>query len=191
MASSPYLTTCRAFKKFGVKRINQIFQGFEEDWCQKRDLPKKYGVTFIGSIYGNRSSYIGSLQANKISVFNKKCTHEESARFYNKSKVCLNLVPGECFSNRAMRVMGSGAFLFSQMNRDLKKAFKNGEELVLWKNQQQLINGAKYWLTHNKEREMIASAGHVAIQAFTWEKQMIKLLKAIDGDTVRDGAFNE
>ena len=191
LASSPYLNSCRSFKKFGSKNIAQIFQGFEEDWCQKRDTKKKHQVTFIGSIYGDRGIYINHLARHGYRVFNKKCTHEESAHFYNHSKVCLNLVPGECFSNRSMRVMGSGAFLFSQMNQDLKAAFKDGEELVLWDGKKELIDGVKYWLSHNEERNKIAAAGHKAIQNYTWTKQMEKLVRAIDGEIIREGAFKE
>lgn len=189
MCSSPYLTTLRVFEQFGAKRINQIYQGFEEDWCQKRDVKKIHDVTFIGSIYGNRGNFINFLHSKGIKVFNKKCSHEESAHFYNASKVCLNLVPGECFSNRAIRVMGSGAFLYSQMNRDLNVTFKNGKELVLWNNKKQLLNGIKYWLQHDKEREDIANTGYKAIQAFSWANQMKKLLRVIDGEIIREGSF--
>jgi hypothetical protein len=191
LASSPYLNSCRSFKKFGARRIVQIFQGFEEDWCQKRATKRKHNVTFIGSVYGDRSKYLNCLSRHGYAAFNKKCSHEESALFYNHSKICLNLVPGECFSNRSMRVMGSGAFLFSQMNQDLKAAFKDGEELVLWSGEKELINGVRHWLKHSEEREAIAEAGHRVIQNFTWKKQMEKLVRAIDGEVIREGAFKE
>lgn len=189
LASSPYLCTCRAFKKFGQNNIQQIFQGFEEEWCYKREMEKIYDVSFFGKLYGDRKKYINFLKTNKVSVFREKCSFLQSSINYNQSKICLNLVPGECFSNRSMRIMGSGGFLLSQMNQDLNRAFKDGKELSLWKTKEELLEKVTYFLDHEKEREEIANNGYKAIQNFSWTNQMRKLIRAINGETIRDGAF--
>ncbi|MFA5599029.1 MAG: glycosyltransferase [Phenylobacterium sp.] len=185
--------TCDKFKAAGCKNINQIFQGFEPDiFFNIKPSNKLYDITFIGSIAGinkRRSRYIAMLKRNNLKVFMSKVNIVQSNTIYNKSKICLNFVPAECFSNRVIRIMASGGFLLSQYCSDLNAAFENEQDLVLWKTDEELKDNIGRFLKDHKAREKIAASGNRIIQNFSWANQVQKMLKIVDGHNIIDGAF--
>lgn len=87
---------------------------------------------------------------------------EELPYIYNTSKINLNITL-HCIetgaSQRIFDVMGAGGFLLSNYQEELAEMFVPGEEIVLFHNEQELMEAVDYYMEHEDERERIAKNG--------------------------------
>lgn len=87
---------------------------------------------------------------------------DEITRVYHKSKINLNITL-HCIesgaSQRIFDVMAAGGFLISNYQKELVELFEPGKELVLFHNEQELLEQVEYYLSHDEEREEIARRG--------------------------------
>lgn len=60
---------------------------------------------------------------------------------------------------RAMDIMGAGGFLISNYQKELDELFIDGEDMVLYYNDNDLILKVDYYLSHDEERRKIAANG--------------------------------
>lgn len=95
----------------------------------------------------------------------------EVANIYHQSKIGLNIISGGVLncdlqhSVRVFDVMGCGAMLLTEAIPNLDDLFKDGVHLVQFKDKEDLIDKARYYLAHDAERERIAMAGQREIFA--------------------------
>lgn len=87
---------------------------------------------------------------------------EQLPYIYNTSKINLNITL-HCIetgaSQRIFDVMGAGGFLLSNYQEELAEMFVPGEEIVLFHNEQELMEAVDYYMEHEDERERIAKNG--------------------------------
>lgn len=87
---------------------------------------------------------------------------EQLPYIYNTSKINLNITL-HCIetgaSQRIFDVMGAGGFLLSNYQEELAEMFVPGEEIVLFHNEQELMEAVDYYMEHEDERERIARNG--------------------------------
>ena len=188
-SSGTCLYTCNKFKEYGCKNVNQIYQGYERDWFYTIGSDKINQSLFIGQLHDkNRKKKMQELREKKFNIVHlNKISAPETNKYFNEYKVNINFCTKKGFSNRCMRILGAGGFLLSQYDKDLEYSFKGG--CVFWKTTDELIEKTNYYISHDKEREEIAKRGHDLIQNYTWEKQAEKILRAINGEIIIDGAF--
>ena len=62
---------------------------------------------------------------------------------------------------RVYEATAAGALLITDSSPDLKYMFKIGKEIVLYKNPDDLLVKAKFYLKHDKLRNKIANAGYL------------------------------
>lgn len=102
---------------------------------------------------------------------------------FRDSKINLNITLRSILSGiplRCMDIMGTGGFLLSNYQPELAEYFKDGEEMVMFESYDDLMGKIEYYLSHEKEREMIAKQGKEKIQQeFTYEKQLKKILSIV------------
>ncbi len=115
-----------------------------------------------------------------------KCTDravwdEELVKAYNASKIVLNIhSPQTVPIMRDFEVTGCGAFLITDYARSLETMFKPGEEIICYKNIEELKNMVKFYLSHPREREEIARRGYLrANQDYTYSRRMEELVSFI------------
>jgi spore maturation protein CgeB len=78
---------------------------------------------------------------------------------------------------RDFEVTGCGAFLMTDDARSLETMFNPGEEIICYKNIQELKDLVKFYLSHSSEREEIARKGNLrAHQDHTYAKRMEELI---------------
>jgi spore maturation protein CgeB len=74
----------------------------------------------------------------------------------------------------------SGSFLLTQYSETIKDFFVEGDEMVSFINEIDLVEKIKYYLGHEREREKIASNGYSRSHAdHTWQKRYNKFLNEI------------
>lgn len=103
--------------------------------------------------------------------------HKMPVVFHN-SKININLTL-RCIRKgiplRALDIMGAGGFLLSDYQQELDDLFVDGEDMVLFYNDEDMLNKIEYYLNHDKERCEIAANGHRKVMEMydyknAWEK---------------------
>jgi hypothetical protein len=130
----------------------------------------------------------------------KKIYHEAAAKVYYNSGICLNMVcgtPGEghtpvgITSNRLVRLLASGGFALTERNTDVAASFEEGNQLATFNfgDVSDLLKKTRYWMDNPKERLEVARRGWEWSANWSWDQQMEKMTRFIDGDDVpADGA---
>jgi len=107
----------------------------------------------------------------------------DEAKYYRNCKVAINLSHfdySRYSSDRIFRLMGAGAFCLSHRYTDIEKDFNTNSHLITWANFSELFEKIDYYLTHDLERETIATFGcqHVHLN-HNWNVRINELMKTI------------
>lgn len=152
---------------------------------KKLNLKKKYDVVFVGSKTPRRERIISEIERSGIKVFWPDIWDPvELNKFFNESKVVLNTHLSDLLNTetRIAEVLGSGSFLISERisspdfisDREHFVSFPPGET-------GELANLIRYYLSHEEEREEIASQGYQYIhEKHTYQKRMESFLDSLD-----------
>lgn len=105
---------------------------------------------------------------------------KEMPEIFHHSMINLNITSRGIASGiplRALDIMGAGGFLLSNYQPELAEAFENGEELVMYGSQEELMELTAYYLQEEEERKEIAQRGFErAKQKFSYVTQVTKML---------------
>lgn len=97
------------------------------------------------------------------------------------SKINLNITLRSILSGiplRCMDIMGAGGFLLSNYQPELAECFVNGQEMVMYESQDDLLGKIEYYLIHEKERKEIALCGQKKIKKeFSYEKRLREIFE--------------
>ena len=111
---------------------------------------------------------------------------DEEAIVYRSGLIGINLSHfnyGRYYSDRMIKMMGSGIFVLSHHYPSIEEDFTIGKHLDTWKNICELTEKIDYYLNNNEERERIAKLGcQYAHDNFTWNNVAIQLKKIIGID---------
>lgn len=89
------------------------------------------------------------------------CVYRDAKININNTLHCIET--GAC--QRIFEVMAAGGFLISNYQKELEELFVPGKEIVLYHNEEELLQLVDYYLTHEKEREEIARNGQRKVLA--------------------------
>jgi spore maturation protein CgeB len=89
----------------------------------------------------------------------------ELLRLYNTCKVALNITNWDparyvALNQRVFDVPASGAFLLTDYSPELEQHYRIGEEIVCYRDADDLREKARYYLAHDAERRAIAARGY-------------------------------
>ena len=113
-------------------------------------------------------------------------TGEATALIYAGSKINLNIslkgIEGGT-PQRIMDIMGAGGFVMTNYCEETSELFDEDREIVMFRTPEELLEKVDYYLSHDRERERIAKAGHRKVmECYTYEKKMKQLLDWAGGD---------
>ena len=105
----------------------------------------------------------------------------EMARIYAQSKIVVNA----CFNNdvnmRVFEALASGSLLITDPAEGLEELFTDGEHLVIYRNDEELLDVIQYYLEHPEERERIAAAGRELVLAkHTYRHRLDAMMKLVE-----------
>ncbi|SHN82461.1 CgeB family protein [Bradyrhizobium erythrophlei] len=154
-----------------------------------------YDVSFVGSMYGYRATWIESLRRAGVSVacFGHRTENGvvDSARIpeiFRASRISLNFSGagqnpdstkggGRQIKARTFEVPGAGGFLLTEVAPGLERYFIPNAEIATFSSPQELVARARYFLEHTDERDTIARAGHARTRNdHTYEKRFAAIL---------------
>jgi spore maturation protein CgeB len=147
---------------------------------------KKYDVCFVGHINsGNRIEFLDSMFREFPNFFYGQRLFNEAAEKYAQSKICLNISMTDDLNMRTFEIMGAGAFCLTSWIPTIEEHFEDGKHLALYRSVPEAVDKAKYYLSHDSEREKIAQAGYEEVMAkHTIDHRTNKILEAINKLTV-------
>ena len=190
-ACATSLASCRAFRQYGHREVSQIFEGYDPKvFHVEQSDPQRRGVVFVGSLTPHRAECLAVLEGSGIEVERPALFGHDLSERYANSKVALNFVHGEIFSDRVFQVMASGGCLLTEECQDLLAAFRPSVDLETFKGLYDLPETARLLLADSKRCARMARLGAEAVKRFTWVEQMRKLIRVLKGNgSIADGAF--
>ena len=127
----------------------------------KKEIINKYDVCFVGNINGyKRVDFLDGMFKAFPNFFFGKRLFEEAAEKFNQSKIVLNISIHDDINMRVFETLSTGSFLLTNELDTLPHLFKDGVHLVTYKDLDDAIDKAKYYIEHDAEREKIAAQGH-------------------------------
>lgn len=107
---------------------------------------------------------------------------------FRTSKINLNISLRSIESGiplRALDVMGAGGFLLSNYQSELAEYFVDGEDLVLFTDEEDMLKKIDYYLQHDNEREKIAINGYNKVKKlFDYKMQVEKILNIVSNSKI-------
>ncbi|MEO5377435.1 MAG: glycosyltransferase [Magnetococcus sp. DMHC-6] len=95
----------------------------------------------------------------------------------NRSRICINNSGGTTLHMRAVEILGSGVFMLTRrVPKELDTSpildyFQEGEDLILFDDEKNLLEKIRYYLTHESERQEIARRGQeTALRHFGYDR---------------------
>lgn len=176
-----------------------IYHPFSSVMDDNRPRLKKYPrVTFCGNNYSNfplsvertaMVSFMRSRFKNDFQNFGSGWpgTHQIpcdiEADLYRHVDIAINQnhFEYELFSSdRILRIMACGTLCMTRWFPGIEKEYKDGVNLVVWKDFEDLYNKVTYYLHYEDKRKKIAEAGQLLVsKTCTWENRINQLLKLI------------
>ncbi|MDI6703327.1 MAG: glycosyltransferase [bacterium] len=107
----------------------------------------------------------------------------ELPRLYNATKINLSLPVStkEAVTMSTFDIPACGAFMLSSFRADLTRLFKEGEEVVCFRNRNELKDKIDYYLRHERERKEIANRARERIlNEHTFVHRMKRILDVME-----------
>lgn len=176
-------------RRRNFKNVHYLNQGIgNED--MSLGTPKPHltcDIAFTGTVYGEREAFVKALKevyGNKFRTFNSSFGR---ALYDLCASVKIFVAPKHpsddyYWSSRVYMILGSGGFLIHPRLEGLKKEFKEGEHLEMYKDGKELKEKIDYYLEHPEEREKIRMAGYKFVtENLTYQHRVEELLSKING----------
>lgn len=187
------------YKKDGLKNTMPFYNAAIINF-KPLNLKKKYDVSFIGSSLAPRIPVMKYLIDKKVNVglwghgwinypeFKKVYkgipNGEEFAKIVNQSKINISFSKNDVgephFKARVLECAATKSFQLIDYFPGYLKYFKENEEIVMFKDKEDLTNKIKYYLSHEKEREEIAEKAYrKTIEEYSFSAQINKVFQKI------------
>lgn len=170
---APYARLAVCFDTPGIERPANILATIvPQDPRLYHPRAKSIEVSFLGSDYGKRSSYLRYLRQSKLPIKIAggqhnlpKLTPLQYAEIIGQSKISINFAwGGDNLSlqvkGRVFEIIASNSLLMEIVNSPTQKYLTPGKDYVEFSDEQDLVEAIDYYLYHDKEREEISMNAH-------------------------------
>ncbi|MGQ9720648.1 MAG: glycosyltransferase family protein [Candidatus Jordarchaeum sp.] len=150
-----------------------LHEGFDPKVNISIDIPKKYDVSFIGTLRGERIKYYEQI---KFHSFNNAYGIRHSY-IVSQTKINLNFTyKNHGTSDRTYKVLASKGFLLTTPWINMENDFVIGRDLDIFEDPEELKEKIVYYLKRDDIRNEIAENGFKAVQKFSldnWAKEIV------------------
>jgi hypothetical protein len=157
-------------------------------------LSKIHDVCFVGGRYGIREEIVTALRNAGVRLAaygsgweNGRIATENVPQLFAQSKIVLGVgTIGYCHDFYALKMRDfdgpmSGSLYVTHDNTELHALFDPGREITLFRDTSDCVEKVHHYLTHDEEREAIATAGRLrAVRDHTWERRFQSLLQRLE-----------
>lgn len=184
------------------KYVGWLPHAFEPEAYPNIPTLKKYDVAFIGHVQDpTRKNFNGFSRTDALDrlfkefpnfyygsrhpAYPEKNMFEDAAHHFSESKIVFNVSIVDDINMRTFEALGTGSFLLTNWLPTIEELFVDGKELVTYKTLDDMVEKAKYYLAHDKEREKIAEAGYKKVaKLHTYQNRIRTILDVIKTKTV-------
>jgi 2-polyprenyl-3-methyl-5-hydroxy-6-metoxy-1,4-benzoquinol methylase len=149
-----------------------------------QDVEKQYDLCFIGHLFpGPRAELVELLRRTFPRTFVGQRYFEEMARTYSASRIVFNRSLRNDVNMRVFEGVASGSLLLTNELRSngQEELFRDGVHLATYRDAEELLDKARFYLSHDAERERIAVAGRAeAVAHHTYRHRMEQLLRVVE-----------
>lgn len=186
----------------GLYRVNLPKNTKVVEWLPHAVEPKAYPYTKVIKTYD--VCFIGHLQEEKniqgmnrvdaldrlfrefpnfyfgtrIPLNPEKNMFEDAAHRFSESRIVFNISIKDDVNMRTFEALSSGSMVLTNELPTLGELFTPGTHLVTYDSYDDMVKKAKYYLSHDKEREKIAAAGmKEVLSKHTYTHRALHMLK--------------
>jgi len=173
------------FKKDGNENVFWLPLACDVERHKKYNCENIYDVAFVGSIrkgHEKRRYLLEKLSERyRMNDYHKYYPPEEMSCLYSQAKIVFNYPVNIELNMRVFEVLASGTLLVTQrIGNGQDELFKDGEHLVTYTDEQNLMEVVEYYLQHDAEREKIAQTGHELVtQKHTYDQRAEQILETV------------
>jgi len=146
------------------------------------DIEKVHDIAFVGNVFpGPRADLIRLLQGRFRSMFVGRAYFEEMARVYSSSRLVFNRGIKNDVNMRVFEAVACGSLLLTNdlVENGQAELFRDGVHLATYRDADELLDKAAYYLKHGVLRERIAAAGRAeALAKHTYRHRMETVLES-------------
>jgi len=155
-------------------------------------VPKDLDICFVGNVSSpERARLLGLLGGAFPSHFIGNAYGQQMALMYSRAKLAFNRSVGDDLNMRVFEALACGGL---PLTNDLPASgqsdlFLDGQHLVTYSTDEELLAKARYYLEHDAERERIAAAGtREVLDKHTYEHRMRAIVEVVEKGASRTGA---
>ncbi|MCL5962157.1 MAG: glycosyltransferase, partial [Chloroflexi bacterium] len=185
VAQKDYLDSFR--RVVGHQQVYWLPLAAASDVHRQLDLDRVYDVGFVGNI---SVAHRDTPRARRLKLvadrfrtndLYRSYLPEEVGRVYSQSRIVFNTSIAGDVNMRVFEGTASGALMLTDSGANgLNDLFEVGREVVVFKDDDDLLEKIAYYLAHEDERRQIAEAGHRRTQAqHTYVHRVRALLDAM------------
>ena len=187
---SPDFDLVFAAQKDGASQLSSLL-GRKVEWLplacdpsvhRKHSVPKKWNISFIGNLFpGLRTDFVEMISRKFSDVLIDRRFFDDMAKAYSESKIVFNQSIRNDINMRVFEAVATGSFLLTNdlSENGLSEVFDAGTHLDTFRSAEELLDKAKYYLTHEDVREKLAAQGRQhALEHHTYRQRMERLLAA-------------
>lgn len=156
-------------------------------------VAKDIDVCFVGKNYGIREDVVNFLKNNGVNIQvygsgwpNGPVSISKLVESYSRSKIAIGF--SDSWANENFDIPGRdfevpliGPMYLTQYNAKIADYYIPGQEIVLYKDKQDLLEKIRYYLNNDNERENIAKNGRMrALNDHTWEKRFDYIFRILE-----------
>jgi len=174
-----------AFKASGCRNVYWLPLACDPEIHGKTDVGKKYDVGFVGSVtaaHTERKKLLDAIGCH-FDLFTDRRFMDEMARVFSQSKIVFNHSIGNDLNMRVFEALCSGSLLITDRapGSGLGEMFVEGEHLLIYDNENDLIEKIRRHLEQPEERERIAGQGmRRVLDQHTYEHRVKTLIAVMD-----------
>jgi GT2 family glycosyltransferase len=160
--------------------------GCDPEVHAKQPLPKCHDISFVGSIMCNprRAALLNRIDA-LFHLHRERCFWDEMAQVFSASRIVFNSAVNRDLNMRVFEALCTGSLLLTDPAgvSGLEELFRDGEELALYRCDNELEDVIRFYLINDELREQIACRGRqVVLKAHTYDHRVADLLAVATGD---------
>lgn len=176
------------FQDAGIGHVRWLPLGCapELHTAERGDL--KYDVAFVGSMSSasgdKRRAFIERVRAEFPNHFIAQCWPHEMAEAYAQARIVVNMCLNNDVNMRVFEAVASGALLVTDPADGLDELFTPGEEIVVYKDEDDAMAKIRHYLADDAAREAIADRGRErALAEHTYARRLETMLADIEQQT--------
>jgi Glycosyl transferases group 1 len=168
-------------------------EGFDTSAHAPRAVERDIDVSFVGAAYGFRLPVIDDLRRNGVNVttfgagWPRSGWTEDIVDVFNRSRINLGMGGieySEVLTNvkgRDFEIPGTGGGMYlTSFNPDLAQHFVIGEEIVCYRNRDEMLELIRWYLAHPDEADAIAARARArSLREHRWLHRYEKMLRIL------------